>query len=172
MVYGALALTGGGGHAFVAIDTTQSSTGTISTNDPVKIVQVIDNIGSAKGGDHVRILCNGLDTVNAASVTVTIGGASASNVWIGGLLAYGALPNQRILNVSTPPGVAGLADVVVSASSGNDTATKAFQYASTTKTFNFSTPPTFLVYDNFRKRLYASNVNEVEVIDAAIHPEN
>jgi hypothetical protein len=166
MVYGTVGLSPSG-RAFVAVDTTQSSTGSISASDPVHIVRVIDNIGSAKGGDPIRILCTGLDNVSAGSVTVTIGGVAASNASINGLLAGGSLGNMRILAVSTPPGTPGTADVVVSTSNGSDSAAKAFQYASATKTFAFATSPTFLLYDNYRKRLYASNVNQVEVIDVA-----
>jgi len=166
MVYGTLSLSTGG-RAFVAVDTTQSSTGSISTSDAVRIVRVIDNIGSAKGGDPIRILCTGLDNVSAASVTVTIGGVAATDASIVNFSPGAALGNMRILAVNTPPGTPGTADVVVRTSNGSDTATKAFQYASTTKTFAFATSPTFLLYDNFRNRLYASNVNEVEVIDVA-----
>jgi hypothetical protein len=155
---------------FVALDTTASSPPDIpASNDPVQIVRVIDNIGSPQGGDLIRILCTGVDTVSADSVSVTIGGAASTDltvVQVGSLyLANPTLPNLRLVEVKTPPGTPGLVDVTLSAGGTSDTAAKAFQYAQTSKVFPFSTTPNFLLYDSFRKKLYAAHKDQVEVID-------
>ena len=157
---------------FVAADTTASSTPTIpATNDPVQIVRVIDNIGSPQGGDLIRILCTGVDTVSASSVSVTIGGAAATNLAVAPMdsldfnQGFSGLPNLRFVEVTTPAGTPGLADVILNVNGTSDTAAKAFQYAQTSKIFPFSTTPSFLLYDSFRQKLYAAHTNQVEVID-------
>ncbi len=155
---------------FVAVDTTQSSTPAIpAANDPVKIVRVVDNIGSPQGGDLIRILCTGADNADASSASVTIGGQSASGVTIAQIsslyLASTTLPNLRLVEVRTPAGTPGLADVTLTVDGKSDTASNAFQYAQSTKIYPFSTSPTFLLYDKFRQKLYAAHTNQVEVID-------
>ena len=155
---------------FVAVDTTASSTPAIPTpNDPVQIVRVIDNIGSPQGGDLIRILCTGVDTVSASSVSVTIGGQAATNLAVAQLntlyLSNSTLPNLRLVEVITPSGSPGLVDVTLTAGQSSATAAKAFQYAQTSKIFPFSTSPSFLLYDSLRQKLYASHTNQVEVID-------
>ena len=158
------------GTAFVAVDTTTPSTPAVpALDDPVHIVRVIDNIGSPQGGDLVRLLCTGVDTVNADSVSVTIGGAAPTNLvvaQVGSLhLSSPALPNLRLVEGKTPPGTPGLVDVTLSAGGSSDTAVKAFQYAQSSKVFPFSTSPNFLLYDSFRQKLYAAHKDQVEVID-------
>lgn len=149
---------------FEAVDATAGSVPPIPTlNDPVHIVRVIDNVGSPQGGDTIRILCTGVDNVDAGSVSVTIGGAPATGLTIEKLPS--PLSNLRLVEVKTPAGTPGLADVTLNVAGDTDTATKAFQYAQKTVIFPFSTSPTFLLYDNFRHLLYAANQAEVEVID-------
>jgi hypothetical protein len=155
---------------FVALDTAASTAPTIpAVNDPVQIVRVIDNIGSPQGGDVIRILCTGVDTASTSSPSVTIGGGATTNVSVSQLGSFNlqtpTLPNLRIVEVTTPPGTPGLADVVLTAGGNSSTAAKAFQYAQTRTIFPFSTSPTFLLYDDFRQKLYASHGNQVEVID-------
>jgi hypothetical protein len=155
---------------FVAVDSTATSVPAVPPlNDPVQIVRVIDNVGSPQGGDLIRILCTGVDNVSAASVSVTIGGQAATNLAVVQLaslsLAPTTLPNLRLVEVNTPPGTPGLADVTLNANGTSDTAAKAFQYAQSSKVFPFSTNPNFLLYDNFRQKLYAAHKDQVEVID-------
>ncbi len=154
------------GTAFVAVDTTTAETPAIpAPNDPIHIVRVIDNIGSPKGGDLIRILCTGADTANAGSVSVTVDGVLATVVSVAPIEPQSNLPNQRLVTVKTPPGTAGLADIVLRAGTSSDTAPKAFQYARNTTLFPFSTSPTFLLYDSLRQKLYAAHKDQVEVID-------
>jgi len=81
---------------FVAVDTTAASTPPIpSLTDPVRILRVIDNIGSPQGGDMIRILCTGADTVSQSSVSVTIGGTAATGVTVSQVGAFPTLPNLR-----------------------------------------------------------------------------
>lgn len=155
------------GAIFLAVDTTLASTGSApQQSDPVHIVRVIDNIGSPQGGDLIRILCTGVDTVTAGAVAVKIGGALASGVTITNPAPWPKLPNLRLVTVKTPPGTPGVFDVTLNVNQASDTAAQAFQYVQTTKTFPFATSPNFLVYDSFRQRLYASHKDQVEVIDA------
>ena len=169
MVYGMNPNTSSG-TIFEAVDTTTSSTPAIpALNDPVHIVRVIDNIGSPQGGDVIRILCTGVDTVSASSISITIGGAVATNLDVeklGYLIQYfPSLPNLRLVDVKTPPGTPGLADVVLHVNGTSDTVVKGFQFAQSSKVFPFSTSPNFLLYDSFRQKLYAAHKDQVEVID-------
>lgn len=154
------------GTIFVAVDTTVASTPNIPpVGDPVHVVRVIDNIGSPQGGDLIRILCTGVDGVAQSSVSVTVGGASATNLTITQVGAFPTLPNLRLLTVKTPPGTPGLADVSLNANGKSDTLGKGFQYARAVKLFPFSSSPNFLLYDSGRQKLYAAHKDQVEVID-------
>ncbi len=158
------------GTIFEAVDTTTASTPTVpALNDPVRIVHVIDSIGSPQGGDIIRLLCTGVDPVNAGSVSVTIGGASATNLIVTQLDSLSGssptLPNLRIVEVKTPPGMPGLVDVTLHVNGTSDTAFKAYQFAQTSKVFPFLTRPNFLLYDSSRQKLYAAHKDQVEVID-------
>jgi hypothetical protein len=169
MVYG-MNPNNSSGTIFQAVDTTTTSTPAVPTlNDPVHIVRVIDNIGSPQGGDLIRLLCTGVDTVSAGSVSVTIGGASTTNLAVeplGSLTQYfPSLPNLRLVEVKTSPSTPGLADVTLHVNGATDTAVKAFQFAQSSKVFPFSTSPNFLLYDSSRQKLYASHKDQVEVID-------
>ncbi|HVN81073.1 MAG TPA: IPT/TIG domain-containing protein, partial [Terriglobia bacterium] len=154
------------GAIFVAVDTTVSTTpSTPALNDPVHIVRVIDNVGSPQGGDLVQILCTGADTASTSSISVTVGGVAATGLAVAPLAPSSNLPNLRIVSVKSPSGTPGLVDVTLSVAGTSDTAVKAFQYVRSTQLFPFSTNPTFLLYDSFRKKLYAAHKDQVEVID-------
>jgi hypothetical protein len=164
------------GMTWMALDTTASGAQPVPTiGDPIKIVHVLDNIGSPQGGDSIRLLCTGLD-IYGPTPSVTIGGAAAAFVSVTG--NFGAnlggysqtpnnLPNQHILTVKTPAGTPGLADVVLSYYGTTFTAAKGFQYANSRTIFPFATSPNYLLYDSLRNRLYAAHTNQVEVIDVA-----
>jgi hypothetical protein len=156
------------GAVFVAVDTTTTATPAIpAPDDPLHILRVIDNIGSPQGGDSIRLLCTGVDNDVASSLSVVIGGATATSLVVApvGPFPPPNLPYLRLITVKTPPGATGLVDVTLNANGKSDTAGKAFQYARSTKLFPFSTSPTFLVYDSLRQRLYAAHKDQVEVID-------
>ena len=166
MVYGVNSNIPNGGAIFVAIDTTVSSTGNRPPiNDPFHIVRVTDNVGSPQGGDLVRILCTGVDNVAASSVSVKLGGALATGVTVTTISSIQNIPNLRIVTAKTPPGTPGVVNVTLTAGTTSDTASGAFQYAQTSKLFPFSTSPNFLLFDSSRQKLYASNKDQVEVID-------
>jgi hypothetical protein len=154
----------------VAVDTTAASAPVLPPlNDPVQIVRVIDNIGSPQGGDVIRLLCTGVDTVSADSVSVTISGIAATNLTVVQVESlynsFPALPNLRIVEVKTPSGTPGLVDATLNVNGTTYTAAKAFQYAQSSQVFPFSTSPNFLLYDDFRQKLYAAHKDQVEVID-------
>jgi len=154
------------GPIFVAVDTTVSSTGNPpALSDPVRIIRVIDNIGSPQGGDLIRILCTGVDNVAAASVSVKLGGTLATGVTVTTVPPTSNIANLRIVTAKTPLGTPGVVNVTLSAGTTSDTATGAFQYAQVSKLFPFSTSPNFLLYDSSRQKLYASHKDQVEVID-------
>ena len=132
------------------------------------LIRVIDSIGSPQGGDVIRLLCTGVDTVSAGSVSVTINEVATTKIVVGDLESIGTfsnLPNLRIVEATTPSGAPGLVDVTLSVNGASDTAVKAFQFAQSSKVFPFSTNPNFLLYDSFRQKLYASHKDQVEVID-------
>jgi len=154
------------GDVFVAVDTTVASTGPApAVNDAVHIVRVIDTVGSPQGGDLIRILCTGADNASDSSITVKVGGVLGNGAAVNPARPGASLPNLRIVTVRTPPGTPGLADVTLSIAGQSDVAVKAFQYAQSKATFPFPTSPNFLLYDRFRKRLYAAHKDQVEVID-------
>lgn len=155
---------------FVAVDTAAGSTPAVpAVNDPVQIIRVIDNIGSPNGGDVIRLLCSGVDKASSSSVSVSIGGESATTEQVATVASLfpgsSSLPNLRIVEVKTPEGTPGLADVTLNVNGTSDTAAKAFQYAQSTNIFPFASSPSYLLYDNFRQKLYAAHQDEVEVID-------
>jgi hypothetical protein len=169
MVYGMNPNTSSG-TIFEAVDTTTAATPAVpALNDPVHIVHVIDTIGSPQGGESIRLLCTGVDTVSAGSVSVTIGGAAGTNLVVepvGSIIQYfPSLPNLRLVEFKTPPGTPGLADVTLYVNGTSETAAKAFQFAQSSKVFSFPTNPNFLLYDNSRRKLYAAHKDQVEVID-------
>ena len=152
----------------IALDTTSSTAPQLPPpSDTVQLLRVIDNVGSAQGGDSIRLLCTGIDAAHLSSASVTVGGKPATNLSIyqGSWGPY--LSNETILVTVTPPGAAGLADVVLSANGSSDRAPKAFQYAADRTIFPFATSPNFLLYDSIRNRLYAGHKDRVEVIDIA-----
>ncbi|MGB8493377.1 MAG: IPT/TIG domain-containing protein [Candidatus Acidiferrum sp.] len=151
---------------FVVVDTTAASTPAIPPiSDPVHILRVIDNIGSPQGGDMIRILCTGADSVGQSSVSVTIGGAAATGVTVTQVGAFPTLPNLRWVTVKTPPGTSGRVDVTLTAAGKSDTVSDGFQYARSVKLFPFSSSPNFLLYDSGRQKLYAAHKDQVEVVD-------
>jgi hypothetical protein len=164
MVYGTLTFYPTGA-AFMAVDTTQASTPAVPTDDPLKIIRVADNIGSPQGGDQIRILCTGADQAAIAAISVTIGGKAASILWV--FTPEGDTNSLRMISVTTPPGTAGFADVVLKVGSNSDTAAQGFQYVSRSQGVAISGTPTYLLFDSLRNKLYASNGAQVEVIDPA-----
>jgi len=148
---------------WTAIDTSVSTTLTPPGLDTsVKLVKVIDNIGSPQGGDSIRMRCTGATVNGNQSISVTIGGASATNVKV---FNDTVMQNEVFVTAVTPPGAPGLADVVFTVNGVSSTASKAFQYAASRTIIPFSTSPTFLLFDPPRNRLYASHKDQV--IDAA-----
>ncbi len=72
---------------------------------------------------------------------------------------------MRLVEIKTPAGTPGLANVTLSANGASDTAARGFQFVQNSKVFPFSTSPSFLLYDSFRQKLYAAHKDQVEVID-------
>lgn len=153
---------------FEAVDTTTSSTPALSNpGDALQIAHVVGNIGSPQGGDVIALICAGVDDVSASSVSVTIGGTAATNVSVlpMGYIYSQTLANLRLVELTTPSGTPGLADITIHAGGASFTMPQSFQYAQSRTVFKFSSSPTFLLYDSARQKLYASLGSQVEVID-------
>lgn len=172
MLYGIYDQDSSGQPVWVALDTTQATAPVPPVNSdelPIKLVRVIDNVGSPQGGDKIDLLCQGLANVSANGVEVTIGGQAAVVDTImnrdQGRPSATTTPAFQTVTVTTPPGSPGLADVSLQALSTTSTLSTSFQYAQSRTNYSFSTVPTFLLYDSLRNLLYAADDGQVEVID-------
>lgn len=158
MLYGLYGGDASGQPVWIAVDTTAVTAPTPPANPtslPVRLVSVVDNVGSPQGGDQISLYCQGLAGLPKSQVQVTIGG-NATTVT--------SVTDPRV-TVTTPAGSPGFADVSIRALGTTSTLAKSYQYAQSRTIFPFSQQPTFLVFDPFRTLLYAAHGNQVEVID-------
>lgn len=139
-----------------------------------KIVRVLPNAGSPAGGDTVTVYGYGFGA-STGSISVTIGGQAATVVSVNALPAIAGLlsldntypfPLESVV-LTTPPGAAGEADLVVTSGIGSVTQPKAFQYLSSSEKYANAGLHKFLVYDPSRQRLYLSATDHVDVFDLA-----
>lgn len=127
------------------------------------VLRVDADAGSSSGGDSIKIVGYGFDAGNPA---VIIGGKTATISQ-----TFAAIPDQffptESLTVTTPAGLAGNADVVVSTSSGSTTVAGGFQYLDSVQVYPKTGTLDAIVYDQPRQRLYVTNQdhNEVEIFD-------
>lgn len=122
---------------------------------------------SSSGGAAATVWGYGFDS---ADTQVLIGGAPAQisqiSVPQSGETSPFALSRIQIV---TPPGTPGPADVTVNTSRGSTTAPGGFQFLATSQVYPVTGALEQIVYDQARQRLYAANAtnNEVEVFDLA-----
>ena len=136
------------------------------------IVRVLPNVGSPQGGDTVTVLGYGFGT-NAGSISATIAGtaatvqsadalpASASGL---GLDATYPFTLERIV-LKTPAGTAGKADLQIQSTVGSVTATKAFQYVTSSKRYVNAGLHKFVAYDPSRQWVFLTATDHVDVFD-------
>lgn len=137
-----------------------------------KIVRVLPNAGSSSGGDTVTIYGFGF-AGNGGTVSASIAGQPASIVSVDALPTISTaldldntypFPLERIV-LKTPPGSAGKSDIIVTSAAGTVTASKAFQYLTSSQVFANAALHKFLVYEPSRQRVYLSATDHVDVFD-------
>jgi len=127
------------------------------------VLSVDANAGSPSGGDTVELVGYGLD---AASVQVTFGGKSATNLQLRKSFAGSLLPTQT-LTLTTPANSPGNADVTITEPAGSTTIPGGFQYLASLQVYPITGALDGIVYDQARQRLYITNAdhNRVETFD-------
>jgi len=127
------------------------------------VLRVDPDAGSDSGGDTIEITGYGFDSGNPS---VTIGGRSATVSTITRPISDELFPTESI-SMTTPSGLPGSADIVVSTASGSTTVTGGFQYLNSLQSYSKAGLLDAIVYDQPRQRLYITNQNhdEVEVFD-------
>lgn len=125
------------------------------------VLRVDADAGSPSGGDSIKIVGYGLAQPNTQ---VSIGGRLATINQQSGQIIGQLFPTERI-TLTTPPGVAGLANVTVSTPSGSTTVAGGFQYLASVQVHPMIGVLDAIVYDKLRQRLYVTNQdhNRVEV---------
>ncbi len=137
-----------------------------------KILRVLPDAGVSTGGDAVQITGYGFGS-DPSGISVKIGGANAIVESVDSIAAITAeseldttypFPVERI-TLQTPPGLAGNADVVVTASSGSATAARSFQYVVAAQSYAKPGFFRFIQYDQKRQRVYLTNIDHADVFD-------
>lgn len=137
-----------------------------------KILRVLPNAGVNTGGDSVQITGYGFGN-DPSGISVKIGGANAIVESVDDVAAIAAqtgldttypFPLERI-TLQTPPGVAGNADISITASSGSATAARSFQYLASAESYSKPGFFRFIQYDSKRHRVYLTNIDHADVFD-------
>jgi len=128
-----------------------------------EILYISPNAGSPAGGDQIQIFGFGFGT---GQLQVTVGGSSATVGQVTIPQEGTGVPLESI-NVTTPSGNPGIADVTVSNPVSSTTVKGGFQYLESVQINPIAGALDALVYDQSRKRLYISNEdhNRVEIFD-------
>jgi IPT/TIG domain len=136
------------------------------------VVGILPNAGKPQGGDAVNILGYGFGS-SAGNVTVTIGGSTASIKSVQALPSFATTLGLdstypfavECITLVTPAGSAGKADVSIQSPAGSTTATKAFQYLTSSQTYTNPGLHKFVAYDQSRQRLFLTATDHVDVFD-------
>ena len=126
------------------------------------VLGVDANAGSPSGGDSIEVIGYGFE---GANVQVTIGGNPATNIQLRPSFG-GRFPTERI-DLKTPAGAPGNADVTVTTSDGSTTVSDGFQYLNSIQIYPITGALDSIVYDQTRQKLYLTNQdhNRVEIFD-------
>src|SRR5215469_1523861 len=136
------------------------------------VLSISPNAAKSQGGDTVNIFGYGFGT-SAGSVTVTIGGSTtrvknvqalpdfAANLGLDSSFPFAL----ECITVLTPAGSPGKADVMVQSAAGSTTASKAFQYVSSSQTYTNAGLHKFVAYDQSRQRLFLTATDHVDAFD-------
>ncbi len=135
-----------------------------------QILQLLPNAGANTGGDSVQIYGYGFGS-DATKITAKIGGANATVQKVEsvagiasslGLDASYPFSLERI-NLQTPAGSSGKADVFVSSPAGSTTSAKSFQYLQSIQSHPKAGFLRFLLYDQGRQQIYLTNLDHISV---------
>jgi hypothetical protein len=137
------------------------------------ILYLLTSGGPATGGTTVKIIGYGFD-FNPALIQVTFGGQSAAVVSVsrdapnalkhnGFSIQFGQYP-YHLLEVITPSGAPGEADVTISTPAGATTAPRAFAYLKTSTVVPYGGELATPTYDWLRGRVYFSDPPAAKVV--------
>ncbi|HET6932937.1 MAG TPA: IPT/TIG domain-containing protein [Candidatus Acidoferrum sp.] len=133
---------------------------------------IFPSAAASTGGDTIYLVGHGFGT-SAGGVTVKIGGQSATVQKVESLAAFSSalsldasypFPLERI-TVTSPSGIAGKADISVTAPGGSVHLAKSFQYLAGRSTYANPSLYKFILYDQGREHLYFSATDHVDVFD-------
>lgn len=131
------------------------------------VLQVATNSGPATGGTSVTIFGYGL-AFDSSQIQVTVGGkaAAVTRAFAGAGISPFPFPMDQV-TITTPAGIPGPADIVITTPAGTATAVGGFHYLQTAQDYATSNTLTEAVYDPLRQRLYAADggSNVVDVFD-------
>jgi hypothetical protein len=136
------------------------------------ITEILPNAGPPSGGSTVEIYGYGFGS-DPGQITVTIGGQAAAVQSADAIPAFAsslALDSTypfslERLTVTTPPGIAGKAHVVVKSAVGSATRSKGFQFLVSGKTFPDPSLNKFILYDASRQFLFLTATDHIGVFD-------
>jgi IPT/TIG domain-containing protein len=139
-----------------------------------QILDILPNAGAKEGGSAIQIYGYGFGS-DPAQITAKIGAAGATiesvenaNSIIASLGFDATYPfSLQRLNVKTPAGAPGKADITINSASGTATAPGSFQYLQSLQVFPKSALYKFLLYDQRRQWIYLSATDHVDVFDLA-----
>ncbi|HEX8918328.1 MAG TPA: IPT/TIG domain-containing protein, partial [Chloroflexota bacterium] len=134
-------------------------------------IQVADGSGAdASGGASASIVGMGLGT-DSSKVQVSVGGTSAQVTGITQLsVSSGLMPiypyASSIVTYVVPPGLPGLADIVVTTPDGNNTLQGGMRY-SQIEDYSSADTLTAVLYDRTRNRLYLTAGDHIDLFNLA-----
>lgn len=124
--------------------------------------------GTSSGGDSLTLFALGLRSASTTGVQVRIGGAAATVNSVSPILISPMKSPTYRINLTTPAGNPGAADVVLTTGDGSATSKGGFNYVPVTHPGGDSTI-SHLLYDDSRGYLYRCNYgkNRIEVVSTA-----
>jgi hypothetical protein len=136
------------------------------------VLEILPNAVKKTGGDVIEVLGYGFGG-DASKIRVTLGGAAAtvqkveSFSAIAPSLGLGSdypFPLERI-TLQAPSGLPGKAHLTIASPAGTVTASHAVQFLADVQTFPQPGFFKFVSYDAQRKRVYLSDIDQIEVFD-------
>ena len=131
------------------------------------ILAATPNSGPATGGTSVKIYGYGL-AFSMSQIQVTVGGkaATVTSAFAGPGVSPFLFPMDQV-TFTTPAGIPGPADIVVTTPVGSATVANGFNYLQNVRTYPVSSTLAEIAYDQSRQRLYATDykTNLVYVFD-------
>jgi hypothetical protein len=133
------------------------------------VLAVTNTSGPTSGGTSTTIYGYGL-AFEQSQIQVTVGGkaAAVTGAFAGPGISPFPFPMDQV-TFTTPAGIPGPANIVVTTPAGSATVSNGFHYLQSLQTFPVSPTLSEVVYDQSRQRLYTAdyNTNKVYVFDLA-----